>query len=150
VNNVLDTYAGGAYVLLYWNQAFTGAGQSDRGTYGYYEVHERGRVGAAGAVNAAAYVQDSWNVLPRLNLNIGLRTEKDAVPSFRSSISDSGIRFGWADRMAPRLAASYDLRGDGRLRVSAGWGRFFDLTKFDLARNIFGADILWRVYYRSL
>ena len=149
VNDVLDSYAGGAYVLLYWDQAITFAGRTDRGTYGYYEVHETGRVGSAGAVNAAAYVQDSWNVLPRLNLNIGLRTEKDAVPSFRRSNSSVGIRFGWADRMAPRLAASYDLRGDGRFRVSGGWGRFFDLTKFDLGRNVFGADI-WRVYYRSL
>jgi len=150
INDVLDTYAGGAYVLLYWNQAVTFAGQSDRGAYGYYEVHERGRVGSAGAINRAVYVQDSWNVLPRLHLNIGLRAETDAVPPLRPNRANDGVRFGLPDRLAPRLAASYDLQGNGRIRVSGGWGRFFDLTKFDLARTVFGADTIWRVYYRSL
>ena len=121
VNNVLDTYAGGAYVLLYWNQAFTVAGQSDRGAYGYYEVNERGRVGSASAINRAASVQDSWNVLPRLHLNIGLRTETSAVPSFRQNLPAAGVRFGWASEWRRGLLQATTCRAtDGSGFRAAG------------------------------
>src|SRR6185295_20018332 len=59
------------------------------------------------------------------------------------------FEFGWKDRFAPRLGGSYDLFGDGRIRLFGSWGRFFDWTKFDLSRSVFGGEI-WRTYYRSL
>ena len=47
------------------------------------------------------------------------------------------------------MGASYDLFGNGKVKISGAWGRFFDWTKFDLARGTFGGDI-WNVYYRGL
>jgi hypothetical protein len=149
INNIFDSYAGGAYVLLYWDQTFTLAGRNDRGTYGYYEVNETGRVGSAGAITQSAYVQDTWRVMPRLTLNFGVRSESETLPSFRRDIKPFALKFGWADKIAPRVGGSFDALGDGRVRLYAAWGRYVDWTKYDWARNAFGADI-WRVYYRSL
>jgi hypothetical protein len=41
------------------------------------------------------------------------------------------------------------VRGDGRLKVYGSWGRYFDWTKYELARGSFGGDF-WRIYYRAL
>ena len=71
---------------------------------------------------------------------------------FRRSAQTSrpyAIRFGFGDKLAPRLGASYDVRGDGRFKVFGSWGRYFDWTKYELARGGFGGDI-WHVQYRSL
>ncbi len=147
VNNIFDSYAGGAYVLLYWDQTFTQSGRNDRGTYGYYEVNEAGRVGSAGAPTQSYYAQDSWRVTSRLVLNGGVRFEHEVLPSFRRDIQPEALTFD--HNISPRAGGSFDLFGDGKVKLYGAWGRFIDWTKYDWARNAFGADI-WRVYYRSL
>jgi len=149
VNDVNRYYPGG-YVFLWWDRAFTGVtGTTDRGTYGYYEVNDFRTLGSTGSRVKSLYIQDRWHVSDHLTLNLGLRMETERVPSFRPDVQQAAFDFGWADRFAPRLGGSYDLLGDGRVRVFASWGRYFDWTKFDLARTVFGGEI-WRTYYRSL
>ena len=58
-----------------------------------------------------------------------------------SSASATSLRRG--------SALAYDVRGDGRMKLYGSWGRYFDWTKYELARGSFGGDF-WRVYYRSL
>ena len=41
------------------------------------------------------------------------------------------------------------MRGDGRVKAFASWGRYYDWTKYEIARGSFGGD-LWHIYYRSL
>src|SRR5205823_3244766 len=55
----------------------------------------------------------------------------------------------FGDKLAPRLGASFDVRGDGRLKVSASWGKYFDWTKYSISRGSYGGDI-WHIFYRSL
>jgi len=149
VNNVFDSYVDGAYVMLYWDVPFTFGGRFDRGTYGYYEVNQMGRVGSAASLMHSLYVQDLWRLTPRLSLNLGFRAEQERVPSFRRDVKQYAFDFNLMDKAAPRFGASYDVFGDGRVKAFGSWGRFFDWMKYDLPRNVFGADI-WRVHYRSL
>ena len=149
VNDVNRFYPGG-YALIWWDRSFTGvSGVPDRGTYGYYEVNDFQTLGSTGARVHSLYGQDRWRVSERLTLNLGMRMENERVPSFRQDIRETAIEFGWKDRIAPRIGASYDLFGDGKVRLFGSWGRYFDWTKFDLARTVFGAEI-WKTYYRSL
>ena len=118
---------------------------TDRGQYGYYEVNDRGTVGKVGGDIISLYVQDQWSVTPRLSLNLGIRTETETVPDFATG--EEAFKFSFGDKLAPRLGAAYDVRGDGRLKVYGSWGRYFDWTKYELARGSFGGDF-WRIYYR--
>ena len=154
VNNVDVSYPGG-YVYLYWN---TAAGPSlfnspflgrQGGAYGYYRVDDFGTRGKVGANIVSLFAQDTWAVTPRLVLNIGLRTENEKVPSFVPEIQKNAFEFIFGDKIAPRLGAAYDVRGDGRIKVSGSWGKYFDWTKYSLSRGSFGGDI-WHIYYRSL
>lgn len=150
VNDVDVAYPGG-YVYLYWGQAFrsTATGQTGTGTYGYYRVDDNGTRGAVHANIQNLYVQDTWTVGPRLTLNLGVRTENEKIPTFRPDIAQYAFQFGFNDKIAPRLGATYDVRGDGKMKAFASWGRYYDWTKYEIARGSFGGDV-WRIYYRSL
>ena len=70
------------------------------------------------------------------------------MPTFRPDIDDA-FEFGFGDKLAPRLGAAYDVRGDGRFKVFGSWGRYYDWTKYELPRGSFGGDT-WHIYYRAL
>jgi hypothetical protein len=148
-NDVNSAYPGG-YVDIFWNRTFTssvsGVG-SGTGTYGYYAVNDFGTVGLAGANINSLFVQDQWTIGNRLTLNVGIRTEQEAIPSFREGINAFDFSFG--DKLAPRLGATYDLRGDGKVKLYGSWGRYYDWTKYELPRGSYGGDI-WHIFYRSL
>jgi hypothetical protein len=147
-NDVNSFYPGG-YVNIFWDSAFTFSGQTGRGTYGYYEVNDRTITGKAGGDIVSLYVQDQWTVGNRLTLNLGLRTENESIPTFRPDYLETAIKFGFGDKLAPRLGATYDLKGDGRAKLFGSWGRYYDWTKYELVRGSFGAE-RWCIYYRGL
>ncbi len=148
-NDVDVSYPGG-YVYIYWNSIFNSPflGPST-GTYGYYRVDDFGTRGAVGANIVPLFVQDTWSMTPRVTLNLGIRTEHEVVPSFRPDIKADAFDFGFGEKLAPRLGVSYDVRGDGKVKVSASWGKYFDWTKYSIARGSYGGD-LWHIYYRKL
>ena len=55
--------------------------------------------------------------------------------------------FSFGDKLAPRLGATYDVRGDGRFKIFGSWGRYYDWTKYELPRGSYGGEF-WQVYYR--
>jgi len=95
------------------------------------------------------YLQDDWRVTDRLTVNAGLRY--DVVTGFdldQSGIPNYNILTGAAaagrfsgvpgfeefgnsagedvNNLQPRVGAVYDLRGDGRDVIRAGWGVYYD------------------------
>ena len=153
VNRVLTGYPTGGYINVFWDRAFNslvpGTPRNARGPLGYYEYHEFGTGGTTGANLGNVYVQDNWRITKRLNLNLGFRWENETVPSFQRSVQDTAFHFGWGQKFAPRLGASYDVFGDGRMKVYGSWGRYYDWVKYELARGTFGGDY-WRVRYYAL
>jgi len=91
----------------------------------------------------AGFVQDTWRIGDRLNLNLGYRYD------FETSIRDnenhfsmfSNPRFRGIDRIIdgnrgsewdnsqPRLGATWNVRGDGTLVARAGWGYYVTLNQ---------------------
>ena len=153
VNNVFQDYPTGGYINIFWDRAFTssvpGVPANQRGQYGYYEFHEFGTGGTTGGSINNVYFQDNWRIHPRLTLNLGLRLESERVPSFQRNVKDYAFQFGWGDKIAPRLGASFDVFGTGKLKVYGSWGRYYDWVKYELARGTFGGDY-WRVRYHAL
>jgi hypothetical protein len=136
--NDIDEGAKANTVALAWNRSLLG----QRGQYGVYVLGSnsrdprRGRIqfGMANGTTAGLFVQDSWTFGPHLTLNVGLRTERETVPQY----SDDGeaspiIEFGFGDKIAPRVGAAWDLRGDGRWKVYGSWGVFYDIFKYEMS-----------------
>ena len=115
--------------------------------YGYYRVDDLARAARCRRTSRTC-VQDTWTVGPRLTLNLGIRTENEKIdlPTRHRRVRVS-VRLRRQARAA--LGATYDVRGDGRVKAFASWGRYYDWTKYEIARGSFGGDI-WHIYYRSL
>ncbi len=87
-----------------------------------------------------AYLQDVWNPWPRLTLRPGVRME---ASSFTNNVGEevySALTF------APRIGAAYDLTGDGRTRVHAYYGRFYDVGFLEVA-SVLAKDTNGGGYY---
>lgn len=129
---VTPTCVGGTCIRdedgLITNPAYIGAGESIR----------FGTKGKGSNLNQSLYIQDRWQPTSRLTLNLGLRMEKEDLPSFNGLAPP--INFGFGDKISPRLGFAYDLTGDGKTKVFAFYGRFFDRLKFELPRGSFGGD----------
>ncbi|HEY0098994.1 MAG TPA: TonB-dependent receptor [Pyrinomonadaceae bacterium] len=103
-----------------------------------------GTVGRAENLNQALYLQDKWQPTERLTFNLGARIEKEDLPAFNGQ--QTNLRFGFMDKLAPRLGVAYALTSDGKTKISAFYGRFYDRLKFELPRGSFGGDF-FRVDY---
>jgi outer membrane receptor protein involved in Fe transport len=151
-NDVLDGNAK-PVVTLQWGQKYTDTnGVTQSGTYGYYFVNQTGTIGQVHSDNYALWLQDSWTVHPRLTLNLGIRTENEYVPSYKSQeeFPDAlDIKFGFKDKIAPRLGFAYDIKGNGKWKAYGSYGWYYDITKLELPRGSFGGDH-WVNYYWTL
>ncbi len=75
----------------------------------------------------AAYLQDSWAVLPNLTLNLGVRWDRQQI------FDASGTRqIDLKKDYAPRLGAVWDPTRDHRTRVFGSFGRFYEQIPMDL------------------
>ena len=101
--------------------------------------------GQASSASNSLYIQDNWQPTPRVSLNLGIRIEHETVPSFAPE--NPGIEFGWSKKPAPRLGFAYDLTGDGRTKLFASFGWFYDRFKYELPRGSFGGDFFRRDYF---
>jgi len=142
-NDVSDGYPNGHFEI-YWGDSFSrGHTPGQGGKYGYYLWQDGPRTfSRAVGHNHALYLQDTWRVLSTLTVNAGIRTEREYMPPYSPEYQGikvaNPVEFGWGDKIAPRLGAAWDMRGDGRWKLSGTWGIFYDLMKYNLARTAFG------------
>jgi Carboxypeptidase regulatory-like domain len=101
--------------------------------------------GDVSSKNEGLYIQDKWQPFNRLTLNLGVRIEKEDVPSFADGLE--GIQFDWMDKIAPRIGGAFDLTGDGKTKVAAFYGWFYDRFKYELPRGSFGGQFFHDFYY---
>ena len=112
-----------------------GAGQ-------FVPISTRGNVSSK---NEAIYIQDRWQPINRLTFNLGIRVERENVPSFAPGLP--GIKFDFQDKIAPRLGVAYDLTGDGKTKISFFYGLFYDRFKYELPRGSFGGDEFHSLFF---
>jgi len=152
-NDIVDDFPNGHFVI-FWGESFSrGSISGERGAYGYYAWEDGVRHNAQViGHNQGFYLQDNWRAATRLTLNLGVRFENEFLPPYRKE--QGGIKianpvsFGWGEKVAPRLGAAWDLKGDGTWKVSGSFGLFYDVMKYDVALGAFGGETYLSNYYR--
>ncbi len=111
-----------------------------QGRFGYFSIGNTVTNTGTDKQNAhALYFQDSWRVGKGLTLNLGVRFDKETQPPYDPNRFPS-VKFGWGDKIAPRLGAAYDLFRNGKVKVYGSYAEFYDIMKMGLARGSFGSD----------
>ena len=156
-NDVLDSEQSNL-LRITWDRAYT-SDPTSRGAFGFYQVRSNGVnpdqgfsvEGDIANTNVGLFIQDSWSVNDRLTLNLGLRTENESVPSYTTAdgISPVAIKWGFGEKLAPRLGFAYDVAGDGKTKLYGNWGIYYDIFKLELPQGSFGGQ-KWLEYWYTL
>ena len=64
------------------------------------------------------FVNDTWRLNNRLSFNVGLRWDKNDATDAGGNVTANDSAF------SPRLSASFDVTGNGKLRASASYARY--------------------------
>ena len=99
---------GGSFIR--WTPIFVGANESNLRT-------------------DSLFINDKWDFNNHLTLNIGARYDKN------DSVDGSGNTTSKDSRITPRLGVYYDIKGDGRHRVSASYGEYASHIVEGVARS---------------
>jgi len=164
--NTTSVTANTAVVDIVWGQAYTpltsttacdavkagnianGWPGTCQGQYGYFYTgsNTTSNSGSSSQTAQAFYVQDAWTVGHGLTLNLGLRLDQETQPPYDATRFPS-VHFGWGEKLAPRIGGAYDLFRNGKVKLYASYGKFFDIMKMGLARGSFGSDYWHQCVY---
>ena len=76
----------------------------------------------------AFFAEDSWRLLPRLTLNLGLRYEYEMLPSVilpNAAVPQTQSFPSDKNNLAPRIGFAWDVSGDGKTAVRGGYGIYY-------------------------
>ena len=95
-----------------------------------------------------AYLQDSWQIVPNLTVNAGLRYEDQiagTAKQLQGTVAPTGETVGTTgfslNNWAPRLGFVWDPTQEGKAKVFGHWGRFYENVPMDLNIRSFGGEI---------
>ncbi|HEX4492618.1 MAG TPA: TonB-dependent receptor [Acidimicrobiia bacterium] len=109
-------------------------------------------------LNWAAYLRDSWQIKPNLTFNYGVRYEEQRLryADFLQNTQDAltGNFLGknamvLQGNFAPRIGLIYDPTKEGRAKIYANWGRFYESIPMDINERSFGGEVQYFQQFSS-
>ncbi|HZW90125.1 MAG TPA: TonB-dependent receptor, partial [Myxococcaceae bacterium] len=101
----------------------TGAGRTDAVTLeNYHTLTKRETLGG--------FVQDSWSIADKVTLNVGLRYD-----SVNLKGTDGVVRLALNDQWSPRVGVVWDPTQQGRSKIFANYGRYYENIPLDIANR---------------
>jgi hypothetical protein len=95
----------------------------------------------------AYYIQDSWTIANVLTLNFGVRLDTQKMVNATADSNDpTNPQLSINNMWAPRVQAIWDFTGNGRGKIQANWGQYYESIPLDMALRAFGAEKQFRGY----
>ena len=104
---------------------------------------------ATTATERSLFVQDTWSINSRWTVKAGLRmTEETVKGSGKFTLTLGGVptdytpsEYTFDGNIAPRLGVTWDVLGNGKSRLYANWGRYYERVPNDLAIRAFSNEV---------
>jgi hypothetical protein len=94
------------------------------------------------AVLPGGFIQDSWNILDKVTVNIGVRFDSEYV------YTPQGLALSLNNQWAPRLGITWDPTYQGKAKVYASYGVYYEAVPLDLAdKALTGAEGLLAFHF---
>ncbi len=77
---------------------------------------------------AGGFIQDSWSVLDKFTLNVGLRYDIQLMQA-----ADGSVGLTMPNEWAPRVGIIYDPTNEGRSKIFANYARYYENVPLGLA-----------------
>jgi outer membrane receptor protein involved in Fe transport len=74
------------------------------------------------------FVQDSWSILDKVTLNVGLRYDALTMEG-----QDGKTRIALKDQWSPRVGVVWDPTQQGRSKIFANYGRYYEYIPLDIS-----------------
>ncbi len=81
------------------------------------------------------FVQDSWNILDRITLNVGIRYDAQSL-----SAHNGRQALSLPNEWSPRIGLIWDFTHQGRSKIYANYARYYENVPLDIADRSFGSD----------
>ncbi len=135
--DITQAYTGGA--AYYYNGA---------GTY-VYDYRRYGKITDVDTITnefvvnrkvksqiAGGFVQDSWSILDKVTVNLGLRYDALAMQG-----TDGLNRLTLNDQWSPRVGVVWDPTQQGRSKIFANYGIYYENIPLDMANRSLSAEV---------
>jgi hypothetical protein len=80
------------------------------------------------SVTAGGFVQDSWSIVDKVTLNVGVRYDAQFL---YNAAGDRGLSM--PNEWSPRIGVIYDPTQSGRAKIYANYARFYESVPLDIA-----------------
>lgn len=115
---------GGANYVYHVGSAGNPQGVTDPTRY-YIEARTFVGGGAYKARNQAIYIQDSWDILPTLTLNLGVRRDQFQNRGVSVSGKTGDVFVDFDNEIAARVGFTWDPGNDGANKIFGNYGRYY-------------------------
>jgi len=134
----ITNYSGTPFTLSNGQQTVTGASIDILPDPAFGQIYRVTRSNLSNVRNTeqqytSFFAQDTWRIGNRLTLRPGVRYERQEM---KGNLAD----FTFGNNWGPRLGATYDPTGGGRMKAYANWGRFYAKIPNDLAARALSGD----------
>jgi len=87
------------------------------------------------------YAQDSWQIASNFTLTLGLRAESStSTGNLTNILPERQLDFGFGDMVAPRIGFAWDPASNGRSKIYAHYGKFYQSIPLTINVRSFGNE----------
>ncbi len=88
------------------------------------------------STTVGGFVQDSWNILDRVTVNLGVRYDSQVVHA-----TDGTVGLSLPNQWSPRIGAIWDPTREGRAKITANFARFYQAVTLNLVDRSFPGEL---------
>jgi outer membrane receptor protein involved in Fe transport len=135
--------------LAPWRECTDGTCFESRTQYGYLTSPDesfplKSKEGTTTSVTVGGFVQDSWSILDKVTVNVGVRYDTQTIFGY-----DGKVGLNLPNQWSPRVGAIYDFTQQGRSKLFVNYARFYENVPLDMADLSFPQQQLLAATYNA-